>query len=337
MYIPSLANAYYRAVIPLQELEQRGHTVVWPTKPDSVPLREFLTCDLVHCYRRTDRLADLRALSERGVAISFDNDDDYSAAEVGDRAEGLKGRRENQHVHREIMQAAKLADLMTTPSRPLAEGYCTGGIDNVVVIENRLRRDTFGFGSRSKHDGVVVGWVAGREHRLDIERIPIVDALRHLLEAHPQLRILTVGIRLPLDSARYEHVAGVKFHDLLKATSRMDIGIAPLADTTFNRARSDVKLKEYGSGGAMWLASPVGPYRKLGEKEGGLLVGDDDWSTAIDALVRSPRRRRRLASRALKWAKAQTIDHHVDKWEDAFLGARERADRRLQTSRAIGG
>jgi glycosyltransferase involved in cell wall biosynthesis len=333
IYEPSSANAHYRAIIPLRELERRGHTVVWPAQVYDVPLREFLGCDLVHCYRRTDRLGDLRRLSERGVAIGFDNDDDFAAAEVSDGGKGLEGQRHNKELFREILKAARLADVTTTPSAPLAERYRSAGVDNVAVIENHLRREMFGFGSKSKHEGVVVGWVAGREHKLDLERVPIVDALKRLLDTHPDLRILTVGVRLPLHSERYEHILDVPFLELLKITGRMDIGIAPLTDTAFNRSRSNVKLKEYGSGGAAWLASPVGPYRELGEKEGGRLVADEDWYSAIDELIRNPRRRKRMAKQALKWAKTQTIDHYAQVWESAFLDATERAQQRNNEAR----
>jgi|HubBroStandDraft_4_1064222.scaffolds.fasta_scaffold03827_3 glycosyltransferase involved in cell wall biosynthesis len=332
IYEPS-SNAYYRAIIPMQALEGRGHTVVWPTKVDDVPLREFLGCDLVHCYRRLDRFGDLRKLSERGVAISFDNDDDFAAAEVSDGGKGLQGHRYNKEIFREVLQAARLADLTTTPNELLAERYRSAGVDHVAVIENHLQRDMFGFGSKSKHEGVVIGWVAGREHKLDLERLPVADALKRLLEVHPDLRILTVGVRLPLHSERYEHILDVHFHDLLKITGRMDIGIAPLIDTAFNRSRSNVKLKEYSSAGAIWLASPVGPYRALGEKQGGRLVADHDWFSAIDELIRNPRRRKRLARRALKWAKTQTIDHHARTWENAFLDATERVQQRNDAPR----
>jgi hypothetical protein len=321
-------NGYYRAMFPMQALEQRGHKVLWPTEASGVPMRELLTCDLVHWYRYTDRLGDLRKLCEHGVAVSFDNDDNFAAAEVSYGGEGLEGYRHNLAIFREVLKAVRLADLTTTPNELLAERYLEAGARSVAVIENHLPRGMFGFGSRSKHKGFVVGWVAGREHAPDLKRLPIIHALRRLLEMHPQLRVLTAGVRLPLHSERYEHVGDVSFHELLQLTARMDVGIAPLADTPFNRCRSNVKLKEYASGGAAWLASPVGPYRGLGEEQGGMLVDDDDWVAAIDRLVCSPRLQRRLAKRAVKWAKAQTIDRHVERWEAAMLEAIERAAQR---------
>jgi hypothetical protein len=326
IYEPGVSGAYYRAIFPMQALQRHGHTVVWPTEVDDIPMREFLRCDLVHCYRRLDRIDDLRRLSARGVAVSFDNDDNLAASEFSGVGRGLQGDRYNKAAFRQIMQAAKLADIATTTTAALAELYRREGVDHVTVLENHLQRDAPGFGARSTHDGIVVGWVAGGEHRVDLERIAIADALERLLEVHPHLRVLTVGLRLPLRSERYEHILEVPFGDLLRATSTIDIGIAPLADTAFNRSRSSVKLKEYGAGGAAWLASPVTPYRDLGGREGGQLVGDEDWFAAIDELIRNPRRR--LARRALRWAKTQTVGRHVSDWERAFGEAVERAGRR---------
>jgi glycosyltransferase involved in cell wall biosynthesis len=315
-------NANYRTFIPMRALAKRGHTIVWPSPTgQDAPMRELLGCDLVHCYRRTDRLADLQRLSQRGVAICFDNDDDFSSADMGDDGRSAKALRHNKQLSRDMLKAARIADVTTTPSEALAERYRAAGVDRVVVLENHLPREAFGFASKAKHEGIVVGWVAGREHRIDLERLPIASAFRDLLKVHDELRILTVGLRLPLSSDRYQHMVGVEFRDLLTVTARMDLGVAALADTSFNRARSNVKLKEYSSGNTPWLASPVGPYRALGEDQGGCLVADGDWKQALDELIRNPRRRKRLAKRGLRWAKTQTIDRHIDAWERAFLQA----------------
>jgi len=330
-----IPNSNYRALFPLRAREKRGHTVVWPVAlQPGTPLRELLGCDLVHWYRRMDRIGDLRALSARGVAVNFDNDDNYAALEVSEAGSGLDARLHNLKRFRSTVQAAKLADLTTTPSPVLADSYRSAGASGVAVIENHLERDMFGFGSKLNHDGVVVGWIASMEHTLDMEQIPVVAALKQLLDAHPDVRVLSVGIRLPISSERYEQISEVEFRDILTITGRIDIGIAPLADTTFNRSRSDSKLKEYSSGGATWLASPVGPYCQLGEKQGGGLVDDHEWFTAIDALIRNPRHRNRMARRALKWAKSQTIDHFASSWEHAFTSAIDRAHERVSRSGA---
>jgi glycosyltransferase involved in cell wall biosynthesis len=315
-------NAYYRAIIPMRAIEQRGHTVVWPDRlGEDTPLSRLLGCDHVHVYRRPERLADMQALRKHGVSVSFDNDDDFASALVSDGGTGLEGYRYNRKIARSLLDAARTASLVTTPSHVLAEGYLKAGVSRVRVIENRLERGMSGFGSKGAHDGVVIGWVAGREHSADLDRLEVKDALECALREHTWLQVLTVGLRLSIRSERYRHIASVPFPKLLQAIGEMDVGIAPLADVPFNRARSNVKLKEYASARVPWLASPVGPYCELGEEHGGMLVDDDGWHRAIDELARDVRRRRRLRRRAYRWAKRETIDRHAQAWESAFEAA----------------
>jgi hypothetical protein len=327
---PGTANSIYRVLIPLRALAERGHEVLWPSgEQPSAPLRELLRCDLVHCSRSFTQFEHLERLARHGVAISFDNDDDFGGLDVssedGKLVKGLRGRLDNVAKARAVAKAIRLADLATAPSDALAEQYRALGARHVAMVENHLAASMPGFGYRGKHDGIVVGWVAAYEHSLDLQALPIVDALAQLLDRHPQLRVLSVGVELPLRHARYEHREWVPYSELLRVTGTIDIGIAPLADTRFNRARSNIKLKEYASGGAAWLASPVGPYAELGEREGGRLVSDEGWLGALDELVRSRRQRKRLARRALRWARAQTIDRLAHVWEREFEGAIERA------------
>jgi hypothetical protein len=328
-----VVNSIYRVLNPMKALSERGHEVLWPSERlEDVPLRELARCDLVHCFRRADRLGDLEQLARLGVAVSYDNDDDFSVSEMGVRDDklitGLAARKHNARGSKAIVRAIRLADLTTTPSRVLADRYEAAGASRVAVIENHLDKNMFGFGYRSKHDGVVVAWVAALEHSVDLPRLDVVGQLEQLLESHPDLRVVSVGLRLPLRTDRYDHVHDVKHNDLLRFVSGIDIGIAPLADTAFNRGRSNVKLKEYSSGGAAWMASPVGPYKELGAREGGVLIEDERWFEALDRMIRSDFTRKRFSRKALRWARSQTIDRFASTWEREFELAIERAGAR---------
>jgi glycosyltransferase involved in cell wall biosynthesis len=333
---PRAPNSNYRAIFPMRALEKFGHEVRWPAQLErDLPLEELAQCDLVHCFRRPDRARDLKQLSERGVAVSFDNDDDFGVADMtagasGDLEVGAKARLGNAKRFTEMLRLTRVADLTTTPSYVLAEKYRAAQANHVAVIENHLDGEVEGFGAKAAHAGVVVGWVAGREHERDLAQLPIVEALARLLELHSDVRVVTVGLRLPLRSERYEFRPKVPFGQLLPTIADFDVGIAPLADTPFNHARSDVKLKEYGAVGAAWLASPVGAYSDMGKAEGGRLVGDREWLEALDRVVRGGFKRRRLAGQALRWSKAQTIDRFASQWEQEFLLAIERAAARSE-------
>jgi glycosyltransferase involved in cell wall biosynthesis len=332
---PEAANSLYRVIFPMRALERRGHSVLWPANLQrDLPLAGLLDCDLVHCFRRPDRAADLKRLAARGVAISVDNDDDLSATDVSSTSpnrsvRGARGRLENVKKFSDLLMLARHADLVTTPSPVLAGKYSDAGAQHVRVIENYLDEGWMhGYGQRTKHAGVVVGWVAAKEHERDLQEVSIVDAISRLLNRYSQLRVITIGSRLPLQSPRYEFRREVPFVDLTRVAGELDIGIAPIADTAFNRSRSNVKLKEYAAGGAAWLASNVGPYRGLGGRQGGHLVEGDRWFDALDSLISSPFARRRLSRRALRWARGQTIDSNAAVWEDAFEDAITRAHTR---------
>jgi glycosyltransferase involved in cell wall biosynthesis len=331
---PNAPNSNYRVMFPMRALEQRGHEVRWPANLErDLSLEDLRSCDLVHCFRRLDRSRDLKQLRQRGVAVSFDNDDDFGAADMASGAGGKletggRARAANAKRFTEILRLTRAVDLATTPSEVLAEKYRATGAQHVATIENRLDGDLDGFGVKAAHAGVVVGWMAGSEHERDLPLLPIVDVLQRLLDRHSELRVVSIGLRLPLRSERYEFRPKVPFGRLLERMADFDIGIAPLADTAFNQARSDVKLKEYGAVGAAWLASPVGAYRERGGGAGGRLVGDGEWFEALDGLIRGGFRRRRLSRQALKWARAQTIDRHASRWEEEFTQAIERARER---------
>jgi hypothetical protein len=324
---PRAPNSNYRVLFPMRAVEALGHEVCWPAQIErDLPLGELARCELVHCFRRPDRARDLKQLAQRGVAISFDNDDDFGTAEVTAKLQtGARARLQNTKRFTEILRMARMADLTTTPSRVLAEKYAAAGVRHVAVIENHLERDCNGFGEPAAHTGVVVGWMAGAEHERDLSQLEIADVLARLLDRHAQLRVVSVGVRLPLRSERYEHRPKVPFGELLRAIADFDIGIAPLADTPFNAARSSIKLKEYASVGAMWLASPIGAYRDLGSDQGGLLIGEGQWYDALDRAIRARLRRRRLARQALRWARSQTIEHFASQWEQELSQALERA------------
>jgi glycosyltransferase involved in cell wall biosynthesis len=334
-----IANANYRAIEPLKAMARRGHEVVWPSGPHGeVDFRRLAGCDVVHVYRRCDPYT-LRVLSElarRGTAITYDNDDDFASvpeqspayAEFG----GLHGKRRFQAT----LEAARLAQALTTTNELLAERYRNAGVKRVEVLPNSLATDaqdpltrpdglqvswlTRGaeLRPRIQHDGTVIGWIAGLEHQLDAEQLGIAECLRQLVARHRNIRVECIGVDLDLPE-RYRHDADVAFNDLPARIGGFDIGIAPLADIPWNRARSDVKLKEYAASGVPWLASPVGPYVSLGEQQGGRLVHDDGWFDALDRLIRTPGERQALGVAGKAWARTQTIEVVADRWERLFL------------------
>jgi glycosyltransferase involved in cell wall biosynthesis len=322
---PGLVNSNYRAYQPLGALSRRGHEVVLgrDRRPAAT---ELLRCDVVHVHRlaNAEALALARRLRAAGVGLVWDNDDDVAALPRSNPQFARLGAAGRRAMVAGTTEMVRLADVVTTPSELLARKYREQGASDVRVLENRLPREFLGV-RPVPHEGVVIACLAGLEHRLDYDGIGLRDALARLLEQHADVRLLTIGLGLGLAPERTEHVPLAPFPELVRILARADVGVAPLVDIPWNRARSNVKLKEYAAAGLAWLASPVGPYVGMGEQQGGRLVADDGWLEALAALATDARARRKLAKRGAKWVRHEGVERHASDWEAALRDAAQRA------------
>lgn len=319
-------NTSHRCFEPAQALQARGHEVLVVREGDEARTNGLpQECDVlfVHRLHSANVLRTVHAVAAAGGAFVWDNDDDLTDVPPNPRGSVRRGGLRSQMTAAELAAAIGLADLVTTPSADLAERFRAGGAQAVTVVENYVP-DAFSRVKRPQHDGVTIGWVAGYEHIYDLRELGLRDVLRRLLDTREDVRIVSIGLDLSLERERYRYMPMVHYADLPQLTAEWDIGIAPLADVSFNRARSNCKLKEYAAVGTPWLASPVGPYLGLGEREGGRLVADGEWEDALSALVDHPRERSKLAKRGSKWARGHAMSRNVKRWEAALEEAVKR-------------
>lgn len=327
---PRTGNGFYRGVGPMAALEQvRGHQVTPISLEGGDPqLAAVRGIDVLHIHRYGEpgavRLA--REAKAQGAAVVWDNDDDMGSVPKGTPGYRRQGGMMWERRLAGMRKIFQIADLVTTPSRALAERLREYGAPHAEVVENHVP-DEFVLRSRPPREGVTIGWIAGLEHQLDVERIPLRATLQRLLDERPEVRVVSFGLGLGLRGERYRHVDVVRLFDLTRAAAVFDVGIAPLSDIAMNRARSNIKLKEYAAAGACWLASPIGPYVGHGEKQGGRLVSDEDWHDALARLIEKPRERAKLTKRAGKWVAGETLSKHAAEWEARFEEAIARSRR----------
>jgi glycosyltransferase involved in cell wall biosynthesis len=324
-----MANSEYRVRFPLEALARRGHSVEvlqWDFYRGGSPpsLSALRQADVVHIWRLYDQPVRrlVSALRSDGVAIVWDNDDDLL------RRPAPKGARvARDQTSDELAAMMKKADVVTTTCDELARRFRRVSGADVCVIGNYVEAG-FVCPPRASGEELVIGWVAGGEHKADLKQLRLRNALDRVLQRHPRARVVSIGLPLGLRSDRYHAHQSVALADLPSTIAAFDIGIAPLVDISFNRVRSDVKLKEYAAAGVPWLASPIGPYRNLGEEQGGRLVQNPFWEQSLDELISDNLARERLRERAVAWGRAQTIDDHAHLWESAFENAVVRAHSR---------
>jgi len=313
-------NSAYRSIVPLFELANRGHEIQQTDykRPAARALARW--CDVLHIHRWCEeeivKLA--HAAKASGAAVVWDDDDDSLRPQEGATKGRLMRGRDASIRLAARRRLFRIADLVTTTNQRLAEVFKADGARDVLVIENYVLDGMLS--PRRPHDGIRIGWPALTEHELDLEHIPLVSAIDDLLEVHPDVEVTTIGVELPgLRSERYRHLQRMPPLDLMQQIATFDIGLAPLASQLrINHNRSSIKVKEYAALGLPWLASPIGPYERLGEREGGRLVADDRWFEELDALVRDERTRQKLAKRAGSWGFSQRLSRNLEHWERAF-------------------
>jgi hypothetical protein len=320
------ANAYYRLLLPLMAMRERGHDVVHVVQEYKrvIDVRPLLRCDAVHIHRPALLYDDgevVTKLLDAGITVGFDEDDN-----VIDMPQGLEERTDQPWLPRArrnfelLLEHVSRVQLVTTPSDHLADRFEAAGAANVHVVDNYLP-GAFSRVAPQGHDGLVIGWHAGREHLVDAELLGLVPMLERVLEKHPDVRVVTINIDLKMEHERYACEEAMPIEALTHRLADFDVGLVPLADIPFNRGRSNVKAREYAAAGVPWLASPVGSYEGLGEEEGGRLVEDGEWFEALDGLIRARRDRAKQAKRAKAWAKRETIWNMAGVWERLFRDA----------------
>jgi len=325
---PEAPGGWYRGIGPVLALGERGHDIRQMWEPQ-VGIRGELAAghDVLFVYRahEDEVLQIARAAKQHGMTLVYDNDDDMRAVPRNNKAaldyKGFAGDR----ALRQIKRLVQMADLSIASSPAIAERFREYGAEHVQVIENYCPDEALEASAPPNGGTVVAGWLAGNEHHVDIERMPLREQFERALDACPQLVIETVGCNMGMRHERYRCDPHVDFFRLPPKLAQFDIGLAPIADIPFNHARSNIKVKEYAIVGRPWLASPVGPYAALGEREGGRLVTDDGWAEALGRLVEKSRERRKLAKHARKWGRAQAISANIKLWEDALVAAIVRA------------
>ncbi len=327
---PESPGGWYRGIGPMVALSQRGHEIRQVIGlRDQFFAERVRGCDVLHVYREHDdrALQLMQYAKEASIAVVWDNDDNLAAVPKNNASYKEYGGAAGRKVQLAIKRIVGLADLVTAPSAMLVEHYRQLGAAHVELLENYVRDELLDVRKRPNGEEFVVGWLAGQEHHLDVERVPVRAALQRMLETHEHVRVVTIGAGLGLRSDRYRQIQQLDFTKLPSEMLSWDIGLAVIADIPFNHGRSNVKLKDYAVLGIPWLASPIGPYVDHGEKQGGRLVPDHGWYEAVERLVLKERERRKLAKRALRWGRAQTIGANVTRWERALSDAVDRAQR----------
>jgi len=116
-------------------------------------------------------------------------------------------------------------------------------------------------------DRVVIGWGGSHVHREDVRAV--LPAIAGVMERHPEVELAVMAeaeLQPLLDALPADRVAFTPWGSLssyYRFLEGVDIGIAPLAPTAFNRCLSDTRFIEYAAHGVLAVCADLEPYRDV--------------------------------------------------------------------------
>lgn len=171
---------------------------------------------------------------------------------------------------------------------------------------------------------IKIGYFSGSiTHNENFEIIK--PAIMQILEKYPHVELHLVGyIDLPQDLKKYtEQIIMndyVDWKELPRLISQMDINLAPLVDSVFNRAKSEIKWLEAALVKVPTVASHLGSFEEMiSDDVTGILVQPDEWYEKLEILIENPDKRQRIAEAAYGFVLENcTVKNHKDEFTESI-------------------
>lgn len=201
----------------------------------------------------------------------------------------------------------------------------------ITVIPNAIDPKIWYRKNKLKKDGKVrIVWISSGSHFADL---PVINpVMKHILAKYPHVEFHFAGMTWD-DSAKdrfFHHTGSGNYENFPKwyADLGADIAIAPLKDTEFNRAKSNIKWMEAAMLEIPTVASDVEPYRCIQHgKTGFLASSQDQFIKYLSLLIEDEKKRKEVGKAAKKEVLANwTIDKFLPKYVEVFDKLMEKKD-----------
>lgn len=163
---------------------------------------------------------------------------------------------------------------------------------------------------RKPKDMVTIGWHGSGTHFLDLVDSPFTKGLDNVMNKYPNVEILTTGMFLPQFKSkyqsRYRHIMGAT--DFFKWSrevwpqmySEVDIAVAPLQGTTFDKSKSYIKFLEISAAKVPSVVMDTDPYQPVIKNgvNGFICKSAEDWTEALSKLIESKELRKQIGGQA---------------------------------------
>lgn len=262
----------------------------------------------------------VRVMRDKGITVIVDVDDDLSSIHPSNPAWAVHRPGAGLHSWHNLALACRTASLVTVSTPALLDVYARHGRGH--VLPNYLPDMYYGL---PRADSDVIGW-PGSFHSHPNDPEAVGGAVARLVDdgARFVMRGDSTGAGRAFGLAADPVGGGVPIEEWPAAVAEIGVGIAPLADTRFNAAKSWLKPLEMSAAGVPWVASPRAEYRRLHEMGAGLLAERGRvWYRELRRLRESAALRAELSEAGRAVAEQLRLRDHSWRWMDAWTRAYE--------------
>lgn len=310
-----------RMMMEVDEEKHIVHDIVLPDGVDVIVLQR-----VTHHYLRQA----VSIMRKKGVTVVIDVDDDLSTIHPTNPAwqalhprHFMKPSREgglNMHSWTNMELACRDASYITATTPALLRKYAVHG--RGAVVPNYLASHYY---DHKHFDSDVIGWPASLgSHPNDpdavgnaIARLVDEGAHFHSMSTYPGVaKAFGIGSE---DKITRLHTTIALDNWPRVLADQLGIGIAPLADTKFNAAKSWLKPLELSAVGVPWVASPRADYVRLHKLGAGWLADKpNDWYKKLRALRGSADLRADLGGKSRLVAEGLKLETNAWRWWEAW-------------------
>jgi glycosyltransferase involved in cell wall biosynthesis len=293
-------DRFYRYHLPSRELARlHGVRVVdchylHRFLPDLLEAADVLVLQFIHDW---DLLGVLGRRREAGRATVFEANDYFFDLQPWNP---IAGQWQDRAVQEEFRCYLRGADAVQTSSEELARRWRVFS-GRVAVFANHLA----GVPPLAPpaQRPLTIGWGGSPGHLADW--FHVAPLLQQWLQAHPDvhLAVMTHEAARPffhLPPERYHFTPFGRIEDYYRFLGRLDVGLAPLLPSDYNRGRSDVKFLEYAACGVVGVYADLEPYQgSVKDGETGLLFRNGpELLACLDRLANDAGLRHAIRARA---------------------------------------
>jgi len=289
------ACKFFRATQPANYLDYATVEDEWDsdTSADLTVICRAVHEEVYHC---------MKYLQREGKKVLYEWDDYFFDISKYNPAKGAYTEKELNMTNAFLYEAdgvicstnylAKLTKKHTSkPIYVLPNGIDMAKYDKIAAL-------------KKPHDTINIGYMGSATHLADIYGTECWRAIILIMNEFKNVRLVLKGYDFT-QTDYFNHLrdridileGGDDYQiDMLK----FDIGLAPLQDTDFNRAKSNLKFLEYSALGIPTVASRVKAYKCINHNITGMLVDNKltYWYLALKELVTNEMTRKRLAFNA---------------------------------------